>query len=184
MATGVDDSVTETTLAVLNETADGRFSGAVMPMAAPLDSRSQWQHLIDGLLSHVVRVDKDAQLDGLYSFTWWADVNAGRDAGLILTRITDNSFDLGPETLPCREGLLGLMLVTTDTRTLARIAVLALRGYGSAKGAPRPDRVFVSFVDSRGQVGPAPIDKQQRRSLNLMGRELLTIIDKQAPGRD
>lgn len=172
----------ETTLAVLSSTSDGRFAGAIMPMSIPLDTRSQWQHLLDGLLGEVVRADPEEHLDGLYAFTWWSDESSPADTGLLLTRITDNGYEVDPATIPTLQGLLGLMLLTSEPGTNARTAVLGLRGYTSQVGKMRPDRVFAAIIDTAGRTHPELLDRRLRRSLNLLGRTLIALADKNHPG--
>jgi len=173
----------DNTIAVLSSTSDGNFAGAVMPMVSPLDTRSQWQHLLDGLFGNVIATDPEANLDGMYAFTWWAEAPSegegehSNSSGLILTRISDSADAVQTESLRNIEGLLGLMLVIEEEESGTRTVVLGLRGYSSKTGKIRPDRVFASVLDSTGEKKRASLDKGTRRSLNLLGKELIKIVD-------
>jgi len=166
----------ENTIAVLNMTADGRFAGAVMPMVNPLDSKSQWRGLVDGLFCHIVAKDSEAELDGLYAFTWWSDPSEPEHSGLLLTRLTDEGFDV--DYIPQDSSLIGLVLVARDERLNGyRSATLALRSYVSKDGVYRPDRILATVIDDAGVVRRELLDRDSKRSLHLVGRALLRLND-------
>ena len=69
----IDTSSEEMTTVSFCQDLDGRFTGALMPMVSPLDTANQWQSLIEGLIINAIQIDPNANLNGLYVFSWWSD---------------------------------------------------------------------------------------------------------------
>ena len=173
-----DGGAQDTTLAVLSCTSDGLFAGAVMPMRAPLDSKSQWQGLVDGLLGHVIGENPETHIDGLYAFTWWSDPESPNDRGLMMTRLTNDTISYEPAYIPMAEGLLGLMLVSSEERTLSRYATLGLRGYATEAGKARPDRIIFSVLNTLGVPLTDDVAPRQRKMMKDTGKILIDMIDE------
>lgn len=168
----------ERTVAVLQYSPEGDFTGAVMPMAVPLDTTSQWRGLLHGMLRHLATTEPETRLDGLYTFTWWTGETEAKDSGLILTRVSEGlvSEDLLNRPLP--KDTLGLMLVHAGSKNDMRSAVLALRGYITNEGVSRPDRYLAVLFNPQGSVFDARIDAQARTSTRLLSRFLLQALDR------
>lgn len=168
----------ETTMVSFCQEPDGRFAGAVMPMLHPLDTKMQWHSLIDGLISNAIIVDPDANLDGMYTFSWWADHKKLEHSGMVFTRLSDEANDEGLEGYRLPKDTLGLFWLSTDEGSKNKIGVLALSGYVSSKsGIIREDRVLGSLIAYDGTVITQQMTQEDKREVISFGKVLNELLN-------
>lgn len=171
----------DTTLVVLDAAPDGTFTGALMPMPTPLDTRSQWQTVLDGILAHATRLDPTGDLDGLYAF-WWPDMPDAGSRGLLMTRVHSGPLDTSTLAATLPPATLALAHVLTDHDAGLRMATLAIRGYiADTTATPRADRILTTVLTTTGDLIAKPVDRPTGASARLLAGLLLDRLDRQLP---
>lgn len=168
----------EITMVSFCQEPDGRFTGAVMPMLHPLDTQTQWQSLIDGLISNAVIVDPDANLDGLYTFSWWADSKKLEHSGLVFTRLSDEANEEGLDGYRLPRDTIGLFWLSTEAESKNKLGILSLSGYVSSKsGTMREDRILGSLIAYDGNIITKQITKDDKRDISAFGKVLNELLN-------
>ena len=186
----IDTSSQEMTTVSFCQDLDGKFTGALMPMAHPLDTANQWQSLMEGLVINAIQIDPEANLNGLYVFSWWSEKGnerKGQDesaihSGLLFTRLTEKvtTEEIAKVSLP--EKSLGLFSLS-DAMLGEKVAVLAISGYVSASsGALRSDRIFGTVVTPDNKLSKEINDKMREHILHL-GELLNTRLNSNISSR-
>lgn len=155
----INTSSDEMTTVSFCQDLEGRFTGALMPMASPLDTASQWQSLIEGLIINAIQIDPKSNLNGLYVFSWWADSRDTNCSGLLFTRLTDKVTTKEIDNILLPEGSLGLLSLSDDLLG-EKMVVLAVSGYVSATtGKLRSDRIFETLITTENRLAEEISDK-------------------------
>ena len=160
----------ETTMVSFCQDPDGRFTGALMPMPNPIDTELQWQSLIEGLISNAIAIDMDANLDGIYSFSWWAESREPSHSGMLFTRMSDEAEhdSLNGYRLP--NGTIGLFSLSSRKEMKNKLGVLAISGYVSVQnGRLRGDRILGTVISDSGEVLTKALTEQDQEEVLLVG---------------
>jgi hypothetical protein len=176
--TASDGDNEEMTMVSLCQDPNGKFTGALMPMATPMDSVSQWQSLIDGLISCSKVIDPEADLDGLYVFSWWSDVKQPEHSGMLFTRLCDEPFTSDYPALSLPHGTMGILSLSTDKSTKQSAAITAISGYVSAvTNNLRDDQILCATVESDGEITSPHIEHSRRKSMSVIGELMNRRLD-------
>lgn len=166
-------NIATTHQAWLLDDGQGNFTGAVIPMTAPLEAMTQWQSALDTIFAEAVTVDPQANIDGLYSITFHSDSTT---SGLLISRLRPNILEGYDSVIP--HGSLGLVAVTTEPQTQSRIAICALTGGVTAAGTIKPNRTLCSFVSATGTSEKPALTRGEVLAIRAIGKFLHGRIDK------
>lgn len=166
-------NISTTHQAWLLDDGKGNFTGAVIPMTAPLETMTQWQSTMDTIFAEAVSVDPLANIDGLYSITFHVDQST---SGLLISRLSTTILEGYDSVIP--HGSLGLVAVTTEPETKSRIAIAALTGGVAASGNIKPNRTLCSFVNEIGESDKPRLTRGEILAIRAIGRFLHGRIDR------
>jgi hypothetical protein len=167
---------------------NGALSGVVVPLAQPIESLSQWQSLVEGLVGNLVATNPDENLDGLYALSYWTDNSDKTLRSLVITRLTTgsigetikdavNSEAYALDAFP--EGSLGLMAVVTDTDFKLRFVTLSLSGgYSPYSGSIRKDRMLAAVLNNDGEPAGITLSKDTKVTLRVLGKSMIQALDR------
>lgn len=164
----------ETHQAWLLDDGAGNFTGAIIPIAAPLAGIDQWQRALDTILSEAIIVDPTANLNGMYVITFHRDENP-QHSGLLMTRLRHDVLTGYEARLP--ESPLGLIAIMTDAEG-TRIAIATLSGGVSETGAVRPNRTLCSIADPTGANLKTPLSRSEQLAIRAIGKFMHSRLDR------
>lgn len=159
----------------LLDDGQGNFTGAIIPMEAPLESTNQWQAAFDALFAEAVATDPDADINGIYSIVFHNDRENPHHSGLLVTRIDRTIAEGSSRNLP--SGSLGLIAVTTESSEGTRVAICALSGGITHTGALRSNRILCSIISNEGQVTKPALTREEKLAIRAIGRFLHERLD-------
>lgn len=151
----------------------GNFTGVVIPMNAPLETMSQWQSTLDTVFAEAVTVDPLANIEGLYSITFYTDPQV---SGLLISRLNQSIKDGYNSAIP--HSSLGLIAVTQEPETQARIVICSLTGVVTPAGNLKPNRTLVSFINFDGSVDRPSLTRGEVLAIRAIGKFLHGRIDE------
>lgn len=175
----INSNSEETTMVSFCQDPDGRFTGALMPMPNPIDTELQWKSLIEGLISNAIAIDVDANLDGIYSFSWWAENREPSHSGMLFTRMSDEveSDSLNGYRLP--GGTIGLFSLSSRKNLKNKLGVLSISGYVSIQNNRlRGDRIFGTVISDSGEVLRNALSQQDEEAVTLIGDRLNDLLNQ------
>lgn len=154
----------------------GDFSGALIPMPLPLDATSQWQAVLDAVLTHAVKANPAADLDGLYEVMFWKDAQPEL-SGLLVRRLSTNIADALPHVTLGRP--LGMIAFLTDPDTANKCAVLSLVGVIEPETlAVKPNRILASLATATGEPRTIAPNDDLRVITRAVGHALQLRLDE------
>lgn len=151
----------------------GNFTGAVIPMNAPLETMSQWQATLDIVFAEAVAVDPLASIEGIYSITFHADTKV---SGLLISRLNPSIKDGYNAVIP--HSSLGLIAVTQEPETQTRIVICSLTGVVTSAGKLKPNRTLCSFINIDGSVDKPSLTRGEVLGIRAIGKFLHGRIDE------
>lgn len=172
MLNAAQQNSTTTHQAWLLDDGEGNFTGAVIPMAAPLETMKQWQAALDTLFAEAVATDAHANIDGMYAITFYQDTE---HSGLLISRIRHDINTGYDARIP--DGTFGLVAVTTEPDSNSRIVICSLSG-GVTNGSIRPNRILCAFIDATGTAEKPTLTRGEKLAIRAIGKFLLTRLDR------
>jgi hypothetical protein len=151
----------------------GNFTGAIIPMNAPLETMSQWQATLDTVFAEAVTVDPLANIEGLYAITFYSDPKV---SGLLLSRLNPSIKEGYDSVIP--HSSLGLLAVTQEPETKAHIVICSLTGVVTSAGKLKPNRTLVSFINFDGSVDRPSLNRGEVLAIRAIGKFLHGRIDE------
>lgn len=144
-------NVAEHALWLLDDT-NGNFSGALIETETPVESNTQWQIILNGLLENFYKVESEFQsVEGLYAISFSSATQA-KFAGMLVSKISGQSFEEAMSVLDLPDNTIGMLYISSNNK-YAKIATLSLIAgfYSDVSGNPKPNRVLGAVLKN-GEV--------------------------------
>lgn len=139
-------NVAENTLWLLDD-ANGNFSGALIEMDSPLESNTQWQIVLNGILTNFAKVETAFQsVEGLYSISF-TNASQAKFAGMLVSKITGETFEDAMSVIDLPDSSIGMLYITHNEK-YSKIATLSLIAgfYSDKSSSVKPNRVLGAVI--------------------------------------
>lgn len=169
----------ENTLWLLDD-SQGNFSGALIELEAPIESNSQWQLILNGILENFVKVETAfSTVEGLYSISF-SSAPKGNLPGMLVSKISGETFEDSMSVLDLPENIIGMLYITHSDK-YSKIATLSLIAgfYSDSSDTPKPNRVLGSVIKNneliivrKHNVPPSTLE-----TIRKYGKSMISQLD-------